>query len=299
MSIVKKIKMNPEKLEQVFFDIVKNFFTRFISALFLFKKRKGEVLAGATTFFTVLSFGPAMLLLISVIGAYIGDNDVAKNHVMETLFASFPKVDPWILKSLKLLVEEQISSHSIKPYQVGLWFFTCLGISTSFVFGINILSKVDPDGGFFQDDIRSLFFGVLMALFFLIVFMMFEKQFVLTLVETFLTDSETILSIIEVLVWPFSIIFFGLFYKFSAQIKVSTKDAMLGGFVFTCCFLLGKSSYWIYLKYFKDDLYADYGNFYNFMVGMIWIYFLVCSFYFGASFTYVSKVKVFGRGKKK
>jgi membrane protein len=296
MKALKKMKFNPEGVEIAFFEVVKNFFLRLISAMFLFKKRKGEVIAGATTFFTVLSFGPAVLLMISIIGVYVGDNDIAKDHVISTIFSSFPKIDPWILKSLKVLIEEQITDHTVKPYQIGLWFFTCLGISTSFVFGINILSKVDPDGGFFQDDFRSLVFGVFMALFFLVVFMIFEKQFMLTMVETFLTDSETVVFLVELLVWPLAIIFFGMFYKFSAQIKVSTKDALLGGFVFTLCFFLGKSSYWIYLKYFKDDLYRDYGNFYNFMVGMIWIYFIVCSFYFGASFTYVSQVKVFGKG---
>ncbi|EQC51906.1 YhjD/YihY/BrkB family envelope integrity protein [Bacteriovorax sp. DB6_IX] len=171
MKALKKIKANPDGVEIAFFEIVKNFLLRLISAMFLFKKRKGEVIAGATTFFTVLSFGPAVLLMISVIGIYVGDNDVAKDHVIATIFESFPKIDPWILKSLKVLIEEQITDHAVKPYQLGLWFFTCLGISTSFVFGINTLSKVDPDGGFFQDDFRSLLFGVFMALFFIVVFM--------------------------------------------------------------------------------------------------------------------------------
>ena len=298
MKFIKKFKANPDKLESMFFTFMKNFMSRLVSAIFLFKKRKGEVLAGATTFFTVLSFGPATLLMISLIGLYIGDNEVAKNHVIEIIFSSFPKVDPWILKSLKSLVEGQISN-SLQPYQIGIWFFTCLGISTSFVFGINILSKVDPDGGLFQDDLRSLAFGLFIGLFFLIIFIIFERQFILTLVEAFLTDSRTIVTIIEFFVWPFSILFFALFYKLTAQIKVDFKDALWGGLIFSLCFLIGKSSYWIYLKYFKDDLYNDYGNFYNFMVGMIWIYFLVCSFYLGASFTYVSKVKVFSRGKKR
>ncbi|WP_034730840.1 YihY/virulence factor BrkB family protein [Bacteriovorax sp. Seq25_V] len=299
MKILKKMKGESEFFEQYFFNFVKEFITRFLSAIFLFKKRKGEVLAGATTFFTILSFGPAILLIISVIGLYVGDNEIAKEHVITTLFSSFPKIDPSILKSLRMLIEEQISGHSVKLYQVGIWFFACLGISTSFVFGINTLSKVDVDGGFFQDDVKSFIFGVLMALFFLVVFMLFEKQFILTLVETFLTDSDTILKIIEIVVWPFAILFFGLFYKFSAQIEVSLKDALWGGCVFTLLFFLGKSSYWLYLKYFKDDLYRDYGNFYNFMVAMLWVYFIVCSFYIGASFTYVNKVKVFVKAKKK
>jgi membrane protein len=300
MKFIKKLKKNmrnPDSVEIYFFELVKRFVLRFVSAIFLFKKRKGEVLAGATTFFTILSFGPALLVLISAIGAYIGDNDIAKHHVVETIFLSFPKIDPEILKSIKLLVEGQISD-TIKPYQMMIWFATCLGISTSFVFGINILSKVDPDGGLFNDDIRSVIFGIFLTLFFFLIFMVLEKQFILTVVETFLTDNKTAVTAIEILLWPLSIITFGLFYKYSAQIEVRMKDALLGGFVFTLCFLIGKSGYWVYLKYFKEELQHDYGNFYNFMVAMIWIYFIICSFYIGASFTYVSKVKVFSRVRK-
>lgn len=300
MAKKKKSKDRDDILEYFFYEAIKNFITRFVSAIFLFKKRKGEVVAGATTFFTILSFGPALLLMISIIGYYVGDNQVAKEHVIDTMFASFPKIDSSILKSVKLLVEDQINDNSVKLYQIGLWFFACLGISTSFVFGLNTISKVDIDGGFFKDDFKSFLLGGVMALFFLVIFMMFEKKFILSLVEYFLTDGKTMSLIIEVLVWPVAILFFGLFYKYSSQVEVSFKDSMLGGLVFAILFFLGKSSYWIYLKYFKDDLYKDYGNFYNFMVVMIWVYFIVCSFYIGASFTYVSKVKVFvsskGRG---
>lgn len=293
MKIAKKSKRNHERLEYLFYQVFRDFFLRFISAIFLFKKRKGEIVAGATTFFTILSFGPAILLLISIVGFYIGDNDVAKEHVVETLFANFPKIDQSILSSLKMLVEDQISNHTFKYYQVAVWFFACIGISTSFVFGLNTISKVDIDGGFIQDDLKSLLFGGLIAIFFLVIFMMFEKQFILTLVETFLTDSVTIVKIIEIIVWPIAVVFFAVFYKVTAQVDITIKDALWGGFVFIILFFLGRSSYWIYLNYFKDDLYKDYGNFYNFMVAMLWIYFIVCSFYIGASFSYVQKVKLF------
>ncbi len=285
--------LNSDSLEKGFFDFIKTFMMRLLSSLFLFKKRKGEVLAGATTFFAILSFGPATLLLISLIGFYLGDSDSAKDHVIETLFLSFPKLDPFFLKSLQNLAHEQISSQVISFDQLGLWFFACLGISTSVVFGINILSKVDPDGGFFQDDVRSVLFGVVIAIFFFLVFMLLEKDFIINMLDSFIDDSKYIVHTIDFLLWPISLLFFAFFYKYSTQIKVDLFDALQGAFVFAMFFLLGKYFYWIYLTYFKEDLYQEYGKLYHYLVAIIWLYYIVSCFYLGASFTFVNKVDIF------
>ncbi len=287
-----------DAIEKAFFKVIKAFILRLIESLFLFKKRKGEVVSGATTFFAILSFGPAILLLISIIGMYIGDSEAAKEHVIQTLFMSFPKIDPYVLGSLKTLVEEQISTGFISIDQLVLWFFACLGISTSFVFGINILSKVDPDGGFFQDDLRSVIFGIVIAIFFLSLFIVMEREFVFNLFAPLIDSEATMLQIIEALVWPFTIFFLTFFYKFSTQIKVTFNEAFMGALVFMLFFILGKYFYWIYLTYFKEDLLREYGKFYNYMILVIWLYYIVCSFYLGASFTFVGKVKVFGKVKK-
>lgn len=301
MNAIKAMKTRAVKtfandaVEKAFFKALKVFILRLVESMFLFKKRKGEVVSGATTFFAILSFGPAILLLISVIGMYLGDSDSAKDHVINTLFLSFPKIEPYVLGSLKSLVEDQISSQFISIDQLFLWFFACLGISTSFVFGINILSKVDPDGGFFQDDLRSVLFGVVIAIFFLTLFIVMEREFVFSIFEPVISSKETLIKMIEIIVWPLCIAFLTLFYKYSTRLKVSFQDAFQGALVFAIFFLLGKYFYWIYLTYFKEDLLNEYGEFYNYMILVIWLYYIVCSFYLGASFTFVSKVKVFGR----
>lgn len=292
------VRIDPDKIERDFLEFCKSFVMRFIASIFLFKKRKGEVVAGATTFFAILSFGPAFLILISIIGAYLNDNDTAKNHIITMIFSNFPEVDASILTAIKGVVEEQIKGPSIDWHQLALWFFACLGISTSFIFGINTLSKVDIDGGMIQDDLRSAIFGIVLALFFLVIAFMMEKSIVIGLISNITTYSKEAYTVIEMLLIPFTIGTFALVYKVSAQIKVTFKDALCGACVFLICFFIGKSTYWIYLKYFKEDLISDYGSFYNLLVAMIWLYFIVCSFYLGACYTYVPKVKIFQNKKR-
>ena len=93
--------------------------------------------------------------------------------------------------------------------------------------------------------------------------------------------------------WPVSLFFFALFFKHSTQLKVDMMDALQGAFVFALFFLLGKYFYWIYLNYFKDDLYQEYGKLYHYLVAIIWVYYITSCFYLGASFTFVNKVKIF------
>ncbi len=291
-------RLDPDKIERDFLEFCKAFVMRFIAAIFLFKKRKGEVVAGATTFFTILSFGPAVLILISIIGAYLNDNDVAKNHIISMIFSNFPQVDSSILKGIKGIVEEQLRSQSIDFHQLALWFFACLGISTSFIFGINTLSKVDIDGGMIQDDLKSAVFGIVLALFFLSVSFIMEKEIIVGLLSNITSYATGLYQFIELCLIPFTIITFALVYKLSTQIKVTYKDALCGAAVFVLCFFVGKSTYWVYLRYFQEDLMNDYGSFYNLLVAMIWVYYIICSFYLGACYTYVPNVKLFQARKR-
>lgn len=303
MSQLKKymtsVRVDPDKIEKDFLEFCKSFTMRFIASIFLFKKRKGEVVAGATTFFTILSFGPAVMILISIIGALLNDNDVAKNHIISMIFSNFPQVDSSILNAVKGVVEEQIKSPDVDWHQITLWFFACLGISTSFIFGINTLSKVDIDGGMIQDDLRSAVFGIFLAIFFLAISFLMEKGLIMGMLNEISDYAQYIYYGIELSILPITILTFGLVYKFSAQIKVSYKDALCGAAVFIMCFFIGKSTYWIYLRYFKEDLVQDYGSLYNLLVAMIWVYYIICSFYLGACYTYVPKIKIFDKPKKK
>jgi membrane protein len=66
-------------------------------------------------------------------------------------------------------------------------------------------------------------------------------------------------------------------------------DAILGAGVFVFLFMAGRSFYWVYLHYAEKDLAKSYGNFYTLIVAILWIYYLICSFFFSASVAYANQ----------
>ncbi len=293
MAKAKSLGSFTQVAEKKSYDLTKALLLRLAQGLVLFKRRKGEVIAGASTFFTLLSFAPLLLLFINIIGLILSDNGQARDYVMNVVLQSFPKVDSWIYTGIENVVNSQLHDSGIGFIEVSFLVFASMGISTSIVFGINILSKVDPDGGFLADDLKSFFIGIGITIYMVLLVCVGQKGPFQEFLHTFswgglfvsLFDNSFISSLL-------SFLFFSLFYKFCPTIKVSTRDAFRGGATFVVCFLLGRSSYWIYVKYFKEDLVADYGQFTNFMIALIWIYFLMCCFYFGASVAYSSKEKI-------
>ncbi|WP_127717546.1 YihY/virulence factor BrkB family protein [Halobacteriovorax sp. HLS] len=300
MSKIKSLSDYGELAEKKSYDTFKIIVTRLVQGLFLFKKRKGEVIAGASTFFTLLSFAPVLLIFISLLGVVLSDNATARDYVMGLISESFPRVDKWLYSSLENVINNQLHDHSFGFIELLFLAFTSMGISTSIVFGINIISKVDPDGGLLGDDIRSFITGLGITFYIVLLVCLGQHGPLQEIIKSlpygkgfvFLFQNSIASSI-------FSFIFFSLFYKWCPSIKIKYRDAFLGGATFVMSFLVGRSFYWLYLKFFKEDLIKDYGEFTNFMIALIWVYFLLCCFYYGASVAYSANVKLFEKPKKK
>ena len=300
MSKFKSLSDYGELAEKRSYDTCRNIATRLVQGLFLFKKRKGEVIAGASAFFTLLSFAPVLLIFISLLGVVLSDNATARDYVMNLIQESFPKVDSWLYTSLESVVNNQLHSHHFGFIEMAFLIFTAMGISTSIVFGINIISKVDPDGGLLGDDVRSFVTGLGIT-FYIVLLVCLGQNGPLQEIVRALPYGNSFVFIFHnsIASSVFSLFFFSLFYKWCPSIKVTNKDALLGGATFVMSFLIGRSFYWLYLKYFKEDLVKDYGEFTNFMIALIWVYFLLCCFYYGASVAYSANVKLFTRPKKR
>jgi membrane protein len=300
MSKLKSLSDYGELAEQKSYEGFKSIATRLVQGLFLFKKRKGEVIAGASTFFTLLSFAPVLLLFISLLGVVISDNATARDYVMNLINETFPRVDKWLYTSLENVIDNQLHNHRFGFLELIFLAFTSMGISTSIVFGINIISKVDPDGGLLSDDIRSFVTGIGIT-FYIVLLVCLGQNGPLQEIVKALPYGKSFVFLFHNSIANsfFSLVFFSLFYKWCPSIKVSYKDAFFGGATFVLSFLVGRSFYWIYLRYFKDDLIKDYGEFTNFMIALIWVYFLLCCFYYGASVAYSANVKLFPKTSKK
>jgi membrane protein len=283
MSNLEKLSNNYETASR---NISYKFVSQLLQGFFLFKNRKGGIVAGSTTFFVILSFCPALLLMISLLGYLTGDIIQAKAIVLETMNSNMPGLAPWIFKSITAIIDSQLSaSTGNKILNIVVLGYSLLGVVSSMEFGLNTIHNRKSKGGFLLEDIKSIFVGFSLSLFLGSLLILTNKSLVnLFVFSKFANLREyDFLLTYQILPTILSLTFFTLFYKLTAKKEVTIKNAFFGAAAFVTCFVAGKSFYWVYVNMAKDDLAQSYGNFYTLIIAVMWVYFLISSFLYSAS----------------
>lgn len=287
-----------DQYESKSYKIVSRAMNLLLDSFFYFKKRKGEILAGAATFFALLSVVPVLLLAISVLGLVLGDVDQSKSFVLSFLSENVPSIAPWILKSLEAIIDQQLKASSgINFLNTGVLIYSIMGVIGGLMFGLKQVAGIEGKGGFYLEDFKTFLLGVAVAGFMFSLLALSNKGISLALLApnegTWKLGVRKILDyqLLQVVV---SLGFFTCFYKVAAPTKTTWHHCLFGASTFVGCFLIGKSFYWIYLLYAKESLSQNWGNFYTLFIAVFWVYFLMCSFFYGASVAYVDGRYVYG-----
>tara|TARA_R110000868_G_scaffold117600_15_gene312497 strand:+ start:4544 stop:5488 length:945 start_codon:yes stop_codon:yes gene_type:complete len=275
-----------EQAEAKGYETLSKILSRMIRGLFVFKTRKGEIVAASSTFFILMSFLPLMLLSIGVYGWVVGDVALAHSHVMNLVRDNVPGLAPWILTSLDKIIANHLSQvQGVSLASIAILCYAMMGFSSSLLFGMNTLSSQPSRGGKFFEDMRAFVGAMAIAGF----------MFGFTLLNTDLGfwssqsagawwgSSMIFLLRYNILQTTLALGFFSVFYKSFIPGKIRNLDALLGGVSFVALFLLGKSFYWVYLHHMKTEFSATFGNFETIVMAVTWIYFIQCAFFYGAS----------------
>lgn len=301
--MIKKVDLNKlgDHYESKSYRLVSKGVNLLLDSFFYFKKRKGEIVAGGATFFTLLSIVPVLLLAISVLGLVLGDVDQSKNFVLNFMSENIPSMAPWIMKSLDAIVDQQLKASSgINVLNTLVLVYSIMGVIGALMFGLKQVAGVESKGGFYLEDLKTFSLGVAVSAFMLSLLALSNRGISLAILAPDqgawrssvikLLDSQLLLVML-------SLGFFTSFYKIAAPTRATWKQSSLGAGAFVGCFIAGKSFYWIYLLYAKESLSQNWGNFYSLFIAVFWIYFLMCSFFYGASVAYVDGRSVYGDKK--
>jgi membrane protein len=271
------------------------FLNRLLQGFFLFKSRRGGVVAGSTTFFFVLSFCPALLLMISLLGHLTGDIIQAKAIVLDTMKNNMPELAPWIFKSISTIIDSQLNaSTGNKVLNIVVLAYSLLGVVSSMEFGLNTIHNKKSKGGFILEELKSIFIGLSLSAFLGTLVVITNKTLLNLFVFSKIPISKDYSFLFEYQIIPtlLSLSFFTLFYKLTAKNEVSIKNGFFGAIAFVTCFVAGKSFYWIYVNLTKDELAQSYGNFYTLSIAVMWVYFLISSFLYSASVASLSSKNI-------
>lgn len=291
-------------------DSIKNLY---LGALLFFRK-KGMTLASSSSFYAIITVVPFMLLMIRGIGFFLGSIAKTEKYLFILGAKFFPDIAPDLLVKLQAMLKGPLFAGS----QFTLLNFFFLAVSTitfinSIWMGIyfisddkSVLSLWRILKGFVIIGITLMMIGLIFILPPVIIFIIkFLQTNVLTqfLLENFDFLRPYIQMILKINlkksywinsdVLHFIVIFayISVLYRWLFNFKITIKESLVASSAFSISMFAGKYIFWIYLTFVRTGMIRNYGDLYTSVMGIIWLFYLMCFFFYGACVCNVYKTK--------
>lgn len=267
------------------------FFQIIIDSVKDFASSDSMTFAASTAFYTIFSL-PALLIIVLNIGAtFYSKNDVREellDQIGELIGQGSVETLDEIMQNVTL--EDQVFWSQM--IGIAILVFSATTVFVSLQNSINHIwhIKPKPEKGVLKFAMnRFLSFSMVASIGFLLIVSLVADA-VLVIVLNYFSNlfDENILIFAGIanviLAQSLMVLVFGLMYKILPDARVRWKDVWLGAFVTMLLFALGKYLIGVYLGN------ADVGNYYgtagSLVVVLIWVYYSVVIFLFGAQITY-------------
>jgi len=241
----------------------------------------------ALSYFAVFSFIPMIVVIISLLGMFFGEDAISGEVYLKLKGFLGSKAS---LQVQNLIKVQHINHDSILTTAVGsvVLFFTASRMFNQIHNSLNSIwnIKSKPKNGiiyFLMKNISSIF--LLIVLFFVI----FVSTSATSFIHKFTGDFYYITKfsfIYEHLITYLSIsLMYAIMYTFFGDAKIYWKAALLGGFFTSVLFLIGKAGIAFYISNTKFD--STFGSASILAIFMIWVFYISQSIFLGASFVKV------------
>ena len=276
----------------------------------LFYDKKGTTLASSSTFYALITVVPFLLLIVRGIGYFLGNINQTQKYLFVLGSRFFPEVAPQLILTLQSLIKGPLFAGT----QFTVLNFFALAIST-----ITFLNSIWMGIYFITEDKsilslwRILKGFVIIGITLLMVTMIFMLPpiiiYVVKFIQTnmitqffyetfdFLRPALTFIKKINlrksywlnssVLHGTILLAYFTVLYRWLFSWKIFWKEAFVAALAFSTSVLVGKSLFWIYMYYVRGSLMRNYGDLYTSVVGIIWLFYLMCFFFYGACVCHV------------
>ena len=260
--------------------------------------------AAGTAFYTIFSL-PAFLIIILNLGASLYN----KSEIREELFTQITNLaGEETRKTLKSILENfAINSDSTlsATIAIGVLIFSATTVFVSLQKGINHIwhIKPKPNRGWLKLAIdRLLSFSIVLVIGFILIISLILDAIVSfsfgKLDGIFPEVNVKLISIVEITISQLiMIVIFALMYKILPDARVKWKDTWAGAIITALLFILGKFLIGIYMG--TNDLSSTYGAAGSLVILLVWIYYSVVIFLFGAQVTYYIAKNIGGGIKPK
>ncbi|WP_026302696.1 YihY/virulence factor BrkB family protein [Psychroflexus tropicus] len=260
--------------------------------------------AAGTAFYTIFSL-PAFLIIILNLGASLYN----KSEIREELFTQITNLSgEETRKTLESILENfAINSDNTlsATIAIGVLIFSATTVFVSLQKGINHIwhIKPKPNRGWLKLAIdRLLSFSIVLVIGFILIISLVLDAIVSfsfgKLDGIFPEINLKLISIVEITISQLiMIVIFALMYKILPDARVKWKDTWAGAIITALLFILGKFLIGIYMG--TNDLSSTYGAAGSLVILLVWIYYSVVIFLFGAQVTYYIAKNIGGGIKPK
>ena len=285
MHLMKKILL--------FFTLLKETFNEFM-------EDNGLKLSAALSYYTMFSLAPMLLVIISLLTFFYGEQDVQSD-----LFAQISTlVGEGVATQLQEIIQNaELSNKSGVAAAIGLitLLIGATGVFAEIQDSINFIwnIKAKPKKGWVYYLInRLLSFSIILTLgFLLLVFLIINAMADMlgNQIAKYFSEGAFILLYIVNMVLVFGVItaLFTVIFKVLPDGKLRWKECLVGAGFTSVLFLIGKFGISYYIG--KSNLGAAYGASASIIILLTWIYYSSIILYFGAEFTKVY-ARMDGRG---
>jgi membrane protein len=264
-----------------------------------FSKNEAMTFAGGTAFYTIFSLPGLLIISLTVASYFYSEGEVREellNQVGSTLGSDSAETFDNIIRSAG--VDNQ--SLWSKILGIAVLIFSATTVFVSLQNSINHIwhIKAKPERGFLKFlTNRLLSFSMVASIgFVLLVSLLFDAVIVVFFryLSNLLDESTLFLASIANFVFSqgILIVIFGLMYRVLPDARVKWRDVWMGAFVTMLLFALGKYLLGIYMA--NTDVGSAYGTAGSLVFILIWVYYSVIIFLFGAQITYYIAEKTGG-----
>jgi membrane protein len=252
-----------------------------------------SLLAGSLAYYTVFSLAPLLVIAITIVGTFFGEEEV-KARVIEQLQNALGSQPAAAIEVAIANTQDPESSQNFFgiPFNIAILLFAASNIFAQIQMALDRIWEVKPEPG------RNIFHfmrkRILSFVMMLVIAFLGLGYFVIdNLVAWFMVTNQTILpgfrwiwqGVDLVLFLAIMTLLVTLIYNILPDARVTWRDAVIGALVTAVLFAIGQFLFGIFLQ--QTDVGSTYGVAGSLVIIISWVYYAAHILLLGAEFTQV------------
>jgi membrane protein len=264
----------------------------FLETFNLWRQNSSQV-AASLAYFSILSLGPLLLILVTMVGVVTNRNTV-EGDVYRQLANVVGGNSASLIKDMVQSVNESHSGRLAALAAVVTLLYSAVGVFQQLQEALNTVWEVEikPHQGIFRSLKRLLWAAIMLPVMGTVILFTLMVNTALSAIGRFLGDQIPNLNYLHLLQGLSFVMFtliiailFAVIYRYLPDVDIDWEDVLTGATVTALLFVIGQYLLSLYLT--RSSVTSTYGAAGTFVVVLLWVYYSAQIFLFGAEFTRV------------